>query len=1771
MADDNENEDFDDDDGRKYPKIFITSPRSLRLHERQATEVEAYIVDTLKDIGRTLKDQFLVIGSQMQNKTQELKETAGVHAQQIKEQLKVLGEQLKIARDALAKKLFELFVPATYSDSNVNVFQILSSLSSLRERLQKLLTEVQSATGEKWEKLKGLIQELRSEIRLKVQELLHGSSAPAAYTAIDTSADDDYEAYIVDTLKDIGRTLKDQFLVIGSQIQNKTQELKEIAGVHAQEIKEQLNVLAEKLNIARDALAKKLFELFFPATYSDSNANVFQILSSLSGLRERLQKFLTEVQSATGEKWEKLKGLIQELRSEIRLKVQELLHGSSAPAAYTAIDTSADDDYEAYIVDTLKDIGRTLKDQFLVIGSQIQNKTQELKETAGVHAQQIKEQLKVLGEQLKIARDALAKKLFELFVPATYSDSNVNVFQILSSLSSLRERLQKFLTEVQSATGEKWEKLKGLIQELRSEIRLKVQELLHGSSAPAAYTAIDTSADDDYEAYIVDTLKDIRRTLKDQFLVIGNQIQNKTQELKETAGVHAQQIKEQLNVLAEKLNIARDALAKKLFELFFPATYSDSNANVFQILSSLSGLRERLQKFLTEVQSATGEKWEKLKGLIQELRSEIRLKVQELLHGSSAPAAYTAIDTSADDDYEAYIVDTLKDIGRTLKDQFLVIGSQIQNKTQELKETAGVHAQQIKEQLKVLGEQLKIARDALAKKLFELFVPATYSDSNVNVFQILSSLSSLRERLQKFLTEVQSATGEKWEKLKGLIQELRSEIRLKVQELLHGSSAPAAYTAIDTSADDDYEAYIVDTLKDIRRTLKDQFLVIGNQIQNKTQELKETAGVHAQQIKEQLKVLGEQLKIARDALAKKLFELFVPATYSDSNVNVFQILSSLSSLRERLQKFLTEVQSATGEKWEKLKGLIQELRSEIRLKVQELLHGSSAPAAYTAIDTSADDDYEAYIVDTLKDIGRTLKDQFLDIGSQIQNKTQELKETAGVHAQQIKEQLKVLGEQLKIARDALAKKLFELFVPATYSDSNVNVFQILSSLSSLRERLQKFLTEVQSATGEKWEKLKGLIQELRSEIRLKVQELLHGSSAPAAYTAIDTLADDDYEAYIVDTLKDIGRTLKDQFLVIGSQIQKKTQELKETAGVHAQQIKEQLKVLGEQLKIARDALAKKLFKLFVPATYSDSNVNVLQILSSLSSLREMLQKFLTEVQSATGEKWEKLKGLIQELRSEIRLKVQELLHGSSAPAAYTAIDTLADDDYEAYIVDTLKDIGRTLKDQFLVIGSQIQKKTQELKETAGVHAQQIKEQLKVLGEQLKIARDALAKKLFELFVPATYSDSNVNVLQILSSLSSLRERLQKFLTEVQSATGEKWEKLKGLIQELRSEIREKVQELLSMKTNDPARSDNTQGKVRRSSPLAERTLSLATRMFSLRWRLAVLLKELDEGEDKFDDVKTKIERLRKEIRYQVSLYFNRTKTQPALYDVIDDVHEGYLTNALKDVAVTLKEKFLVLGEKIKAKLAELKVAVGEHAVLIQAQLKDLYAQLQRARDDLKRQLFELFRPASYASFEDNAVRIYEKLNVIRQKLLKFLEEVKTITGEKWEHTKEVIAELREEIRQKVRELLVGRTGVVMYAAEDSVPSATVIDTLKETARTLKEKFQTLGRKIHAKVVELRDAVGEHAVLIKQQLESLKSQFNKAHSELMKKLFSLFRPAQYATVKEAPEEERRLSLLKQKLDRLLSRTAASPPEEWSTSEDAIAELRQEIEEFVKKYQ
>lgn len=819
---------------------------------------------------------------------------------------------------------------------------------------------------------------------------------------------------------------------------------------------------------------------------------------------------------------------------------------------------------------------------------------------------------------------------------------------------------------------------------------------------------------------------------------------------------------------------------------------------------------------------------------------------------------------------------------------------------------------------------------------------------------------------------------------------------------------------------------------------------------------------------------------------------------------------------------------------------------------------------------------DAYIVDTLRDISKTLKEKFLVIGSQIQNKTQELKEAFGEHAQQIKKEIKLLGEQLKNSREALAKKLFELFNPAQYSEDNGNAFQALESLASLREKLQNFLNDVKSVTGEKWQKLKVIIQELRSEIKQKVRELLHGTENTAAYTALDADDETDDDAYVIDTLKDISKSLNEQFLVIGSQIQKKTQELKEAFGDHAQQIKEQIKALSDQLKKSRDALAKKLSELFNPARYADDNGNTNQILASLTNLRDKLQKFLREVHSATGEKWQKLKLLIQELRSEIKQKVRELLYSTKNLAVYAALDAIDDTTDDEYVIDTLKDISRSLKEQFLVIGSQIQNKTRELKEAVGDHAQQIREQLRALDDQLKTSRDALAKKLLELFSPARYADSNPGPNKVLASLGSLRDKLQSFLKEIQSSTAEKWETLKGRIRDLRSQIRQKIQEKIFGRPAETASSSSVgQSDDQQASPLAERALSLATRMFSLRWRLDVLLKELkDSGEDQWPRVLAKIDRLRKEISYQTAVYLNRTKSQSAYYEASDDSVQGemYVVDTLKDVAQVLKQKFLVLGEKIKAKLAELRGAIGERAVLIKAQLQELQSQLQKAREELKAKLSELFKPAQYSPFKRYAPEIYEKLNGLREKLRKFLEDVKTLTGDNWARAKEVIAELRQEIKQKVKELLSAEkvSEEAMYQAEDNAPNS-IVETLRETAVILKEKFKVLGKNIQEKVIELRGVVGEQAAAIRRQIESLKSQFNKAHSDLMAKLFAIFRPAQYSPDFGTSQGSYDFLQLRQKLQQLLCITATNPIEEWPPLEDAVDELHREMEAYLKKHE
>ncbi|KAG0445741.1 hypothetical protein HPB47_013695 [Ixodes persulcatus] len=144
----------------------------------------------------------------------------------------------------------------------------------------------------------------------------------------------------------------------------------------------------------------------------------------------------------------------------------------------------------------------------------------------------------------------------------------------------------------------------------------------------------------------------------------------------------------------------------------------------------------------------------------------------------------------------------------------------------------------------------------------------------------------------------------------------------------------------------------------------------------------------------------------------------------------------------------------------------------------------------------------------------------------------------------------------------------------------------------------------------------------------------------------------------------------------------------------------------------------------------------MEIFAKLFNLREELNKFLNDVKKVTGEKVDKLRELIKETRREIKKRIQELMGYSNATTAlYQASD--ADEDREAYLVDTLKDISKTLKEKFLVLGERIAQKIQDIKEAVGLRATVLKKQLKELKGQLGEAAGAMKKKVLEIFRPAS--------------------------------------------------------------------------------------------------------------------------------------------------------------------------------------------------------------------------------------------------------------------------------------------------------------------------------------------------------------------------------------------------------------------------------------------------
>ncbi|KAM7304727.1 putative DNA double-strand break repair rad50 ATPase [Ixodes scapularis] len=453
----------------------------------------------------------------------------------------------------------------------------------------------------------------------------------------DAPSDNDTQVTVIDTLRDISKTLKEKFIILGDKIKEKMNQLKQVAGDQAQKIKSQLNDLKQQLKDSVQALRKKVQGFFDKGQYASFGEEAIIIFGKLFNIRARLNEFIKGMKDITGDKLRQMQELAKQLRQEIKIKVQELLHGSSNPqaAVYYVMDDDDVEDSEAYVIATLKDISKSLKEKFLLLVEHLKEKFAELKKAGGEHAEKIKGELQALMEQMAEAREAMKQKVQELFKPAQYASFGEHAMEIFAKLVNLREKLNKFLKDVKKVTGEKVDKLRELIKETREEIKKRIQELMGSSNdASAQYQAID--ADEDKEAYIVDTLKDISKTLKEKFLVLGKQIAQKIQDLKEAVGLRATVLKKQLQELKGQLGEAAGAMKKKVLEMVRPgqsAQYGLSDDMFSEVSQNLAALRKKLQSFLEKVQKLAGEKWVKMQETIRELRNEIKQSIRKLLHG----------------------------------------------------------------------------------------------------------------------------------------------------------------------------------------------------------------------------------------------------------------------------------------------------------------------------------------------------------------------------------------------------------------------------------------------------------------------------------------------------------------------------------------------------------------------------------------------------------------------------------------------------------------------------------------------------------------------------------------------------------------------------------------------------------------------------------------------------------------------------------------------------------------------------------------------------------------------------------------------------------------------------------------------------------------------------------------------------------------------------------------------------------------------------------
>lgn len=475
--------------------------------------IEVTVISALKDISETLKNKFIAINYKIKDKLHELKQAYGDQAEKIKVQLKRLKQQLKDSIQTLKKKVQDLFRKSQYVSLGEHASNVWDKIVEIRDRLNEFMKAMKDIDGDKLRQMQELAKELRKQIKIKIQELFHGSSdsQAALYYLSEDDNNEDIEAYVVETLKEISKTIKEKFLIIVEQLKQKCAELKQAGLEYTKEIKMQIQILKKKLADSVEAINQKVGELLSPAQYASLGEHVMKIIAKMANLREKLSKLMEEVKRVSGEKLAKLKEIIKETRQKIREHIQELIYGSSnshAALYHESDDDNEKKDDEAYVIATFEDISKTLKDKLLILVVHLKQIFAELKQVGGEHGEEIKAQIQSLKKNVADVRADIKRKVQELINSTQYASLKKQAMETFAKLRRIQEKLFKFLADVQEVTADKAEVLEKLIKKTCQEIRENVKELIpYRKDETALYQASDGDKYD--EAYIVDTLKTI--------------------------------------------------------------------------------------------------------------------------------------------------------------------------------------------------------------------------------------------------------------------------------------------------------------------------------------------------------------------------------------------------------------------------------------------------------------------------------------------------------------------------------------------------------------------------------------------------------------------------------------------------------------------------------------------------------------------------------------------------------------------------------------------------------------------------------------------------------------------------------------------------------------------------------------------------------------------------------------------------------------------------------------------------------------------------------------------------------------------------------------------------------------------------------------------------------------------------------------------------------------------------------------------------------------